>query len=95
MDLTTMIVVIVLVVLGFSLIVVKWGLAHEEKRMAMVSERKGAPAEVARLEQILAATQTEMARLKDRVQVLEKLVTDDDRRLASDIERLRANEARG
>ena len=90
-----MIVVIVLVVLGFSLIVVKWGLAHEEKRMAMVSERKGAPAEVARLEQILAATQTEMARLKDRVQVLEKLVTDDDRRLASDIERLRANEARG
>ena len=71
----------------------------EESKVAIlapvVSERKGAPAEVARLEQILAATQTEMARLKDRVQVLEKLVTDDDRRLASDIERLRANEARG
>ena len=95
MDLMTMIIVIVLVVLGFSLIVVKWGLAHEEKRMELQASRKGAPAEVARLEQILAATQTEMARLKERVQILEKLATDDDRRLASDIERLRANEARG
>lgn len=95
MDLTTMIVIIILVVLGFSLIVVKWGLAHEEKRMALQASRKGAPAEVARLEQILAATQTEMAKLKERVQILEKLATDDDRRLASDIERLRASEARG
>lgn len=94
MDLTTMIVVIVLVVLGFSLIVVKWGLAHEEKRMALRAGRTAAQGDVARLEQILAATQTEMARLKDRVQVLEKLATDEDRRLASDIERLRSAEAR-
>jgi hypothetical protein len=95
MDLMTMIVVIVLVVLGFSLIVVKWGLAHEEKRMALRAGKATAQGDVARLEQILAATQTEMARLKDRVQVLEKLVTDDDRRLASDIERLRSADARG
>lgn len=94
MDLTTMIVVIVLVVLGFSLIVVKWGLAHEEKRMALRAGRTAAQGDVARLEQILEATQTEMARLKDRVQVLEKLATDEDRRLASDIERLRSAEAR-
>ena len=92
---TTMIVVIVLVVLAFSLVVVKWGLAHEEKRMAMQAGTMAAPAEIARLEQILAATQAEMVRLKDHVQVLEKLATDDDRRLASDIERLRASEARG
>lgn len=31
----------------------------------------------------------EVSRLKERVQVLEKLVTDDDRRLSDEIERLR------
>lgn len=31
----------------------------------------------------------DVARLKERVQVLEKLVTDDDRRLADEIDRLR------
>ena len=31
----------------------------------------------------------DIAKLKDRVRVLEKLVTDDDRRLADEIERLR------
>jgi hypothetical protein len=35
----------------------------------------------------------EIARLKDRVRVLEKLVTDDDRRLAHEINRLRREEA--
>lgn len=95
MDLMTMIVVIVLVVLGFTLIVVRWGLKHEEKRMELRANRTGAPVEVARLEQILTATQTEMARLRERVQVLEKLVTDDDRRLATDIERLRSTDVRG
>lgn len=33
----------------------------------------------------LADTKAEMARLRDRVAVLEKLATDDDRRLASEI----------
>ena len=87
MDLMTMIVVIVLVVLGFSLIVVRWGLAHEEKRMAM---KAGGGVDVQRIEQVLAVTQAELVRLRERVQVLEKLATDDDRKLASDIERLRA-----
>jgi hypothetical protein len=90
MDLSTMIVVIVLASIGFTLIVVHWGLKHEEKKMAMLA----GTGDVARLEQILATTHAEMAGLRDRVQVLEKLVTDDDRRLASDIERLRATEAR-
>lgn len=87
MDLMTMIVVVVLVVLGFSLIVVRWGLAHEEKRMAM---KTSGGADFQRMEQVLAATQAELVRLRERVQVLEKLATDDDRKLASDIERLRA-----
>jgi len=89
MDIGTMVVVIVLVVLGFSLLVVKWGLAHEEKRMAM---KATGGADFQRMEQMLAATQTEMAGLRERVQVLERLATDDDRKLASDIERLRAAE---
>lgn len=90
MDIGTMVVVIVLVVLGFSLLVVKWGLAHEEKRMAM---KATGGADFQRMEQMLAATQTEMAGLRERVQVLERLATDDDRKLASDIERLRSAEA--
>lgn len=34
----------------------------------------------------------EVRRLRERVQVLEKLVTDDDRRLSDEIERLRRSE---
>ncbi|HOY77431.1 MAG TPA: hypothetical protein PLN33_06470 [Hyphomonadaceae bacterium] len=36
----------------------------------------------------------ELHRLKDRVAVLERLMTDDDRKLAGEIERLRAEDAR-
>jgi hypothetical protein len=79
------------IVLSAGVQIVKMALAHEEKRLAL----KHGQGDASRLEQILAATQTEMARLKDRVQVLEKLATDDDRRLASDIERLRSADARG
>ena len=79
------------IVLSAGVQIVKMALAHEEKRLAM----KHGQGDTARLEQILAATQTEMTRLKDRVQVLEKLVTDDDRKLANDIERLRTADARG
>lgn len=83
--------VVLIVTLSATVQIVKMAMAHEEKRLAL----QAGQGDAGRLEQILAATQTEMARLKDRVQVLEKLVTDDDRRLASDIERLRSAEARG
>jgi len=84
----------IVVILSFAREIVKMGLAHEEKRMAL--KNGGAAAgEVARLEQILAATQAEMVKLRERVQVLERLATDDDRQLASDIERLRSAEVRG
>lgn len=87
---TTMIVVLVIAVLGFTLIVVKWGLAHEEKRLAV---KANGGADFQRMEHVLAATQGEMTNLRERVQVLERLATDDDRKLASDIERLRSAEA--
>jgi len=45
--------------------------------------------DAARLERIVAETSAEVARLRERVQVLERLVTDDDRKLADEIERLR------
>lgn len=41
------------------------------------------------LEAIVAETQAEVSRLKERVIVLERLATDDDRKLADEIERLR------
>jgi len=85
-----MILILVVSVLGFTLIVVKWGLAHEEKRLAL---KANGGVDVQRMEQVLAATQAEMVNLRERVQVLEKLATDDDRKLASDIERLRSSEA--
>ena len=88
MDMMTMIVTIVAVSCGFTLIVVRWGLAHEEKKMAL----QAGQGDVARLEQILAANQAEMAKLRDRVQVLERLVTDEDRNLASEINRLKSEQ---
>jgi hypothetical protein len=52
-----------------------------------------------REQRVSGASEQEMMRelsaLKDRVAVLEKLVTDDDRRLANDIERLRSADIRG
>lgn len=86
------IVVGIAVVLSATVQIVKMGIAHEEKRLAL----KAGQGEASRLEQILAANQAEMAKLRERVQVLEKLATDDDRRLAGDIERLRMQDtARG
>jgi predicted nuclease with TOPRIM domain len=75
-------------VLAFTLIVIRWGLKFEERKLAL----KAGQGETGRLEHVLNATQTEVAKLRERVQVLEKLVTDDDRKLASDIERLRASD---
>ncbi|HEX5006369.1 MAG TPA: hypothetical protein VFV70_04610 [Hyphomonadaceae bacterium] len=73
---------VLIVIFVFAYLIVRMALKHEEKRMAL----KAAPN--ARVEQILAETQKEMAKLRDRVQVLERLATDEDRRVASEIRRL-------
>jgi len=80
---------VVTVTIVFTYLIVRMALQHEEKRLAI----KGGKNE--RVEQILAETQAETARLRERVQVLERLATDDDRKLASDIERLRKTESPG
>lgn len=76
---------VVIVTIVFAYLIVRMALKHEEKRMAMKS---GASE---RVDQILAETQAEVARLRERVQVLERLATDEDRRVASEISRLRDN----
>lgn len=76
---------VVIVTVVFAYLIVRMALKHEEKRMAF----KAAPNE--RVEQILAETQEEMAKLRERVQVLERLATDEDRRVASEISRLGDN----
>ncbi len=55
----------------------------EEKRMSGVSSA------------VQDETARELQKLKDRVAVLERLMTDDDRKLAGEIERLRREDARG
>jgi hypothetical protein len=55
----------------------------EERRMSGVSSA------------VQDETARELQKLKDRVAVLERLMTDDDRKLAGEIERLRREDARG
>lgn len=62
--------------------IVQAGIKHEETKIRLGLQ--GGAAEAAN-----TALASDVARLADRVAVLEKLVTDDDRRLANDIESLR------
>jgi hypothetical protein len=73
---------VVIAVVYVSYLIVKLALQHEEKKLAV---KFGADQ---RVDRILAETQAEMARLRERVQVLERLATDEDRRVASEISRL-------
>jgi cell division protein FtsB len=79
----------VAVVLGiiFSFVhqIVRMALAHEEKKLGLMAGGEAS----SRLEQIVAANEGEMAKLRQRVEVLERLVTDDERRLSREISGLR------
>jgi hypothetical protein len=75
------------VMLFFLFTTIRMGLAHEERKLRI---KQGAAAP----DPGVAAAHMEIALLKERVQVLEKLVTDDDRKLAHEIERLRPADAR-
>lgn len=92
MDIVTMVVVIVVVSCAFTALIVHWGLRHEERKLAIQAGQHAGQGDTARLEQIVAANTAEMAKLRDRVQVLERLVTDDDRRLAGEIDRLKSEQ---
>ena len=79
------IVTVVVTTLVFIFLIVRMALKHEEKKLAAKSGVNH------RVDQILAETQAEVARLRERVQVLERLATDEDRRVASEISRLGDN----
>lgn len=73
---------------GIVVIIANASLRSQKMKLDMMREQR-----------VSGASEQEMMRelsaLKDRVAVLEKLVTDDDRRLANDIERLRSADIRG
>ena len=73
---------VVIATMVFIYLVVRMALKYEERKLAAKS---GASE---RVEQILAETQAEVERLRQRVQVLERLATDEDRRVANEISRL-------
>ncbi len=73
---------VVIATLVFIFLIVRMALKHEEKKLAV----KSAASE--RTDQLLAETQAQVARLTERVKVLERLATDDDSRLAREIDRL-------
>lgn len=73
---------------GMVAIIANAALRSQKMKLDMMREQR-----------VSGASEQEMIRelsvLKDRVAVLEKLVTDEDRRLANDIERLRSADIRG
>ena len=71
----------------FIFSVIRMCLKHEEKKLSI---KHGAAVP----DPASASAHIEIAALKERVKVLEKLVTDDDRKLAREIERLRPADAR-
>ena len=87
---TVIILVTVLIFVGRVL-----QMRHEERKLA-IEAQSGSHASNALWDAKWQDGQAEVARLKDRVAVLERLVTDEDRRIASEISRLQPSaEARG
>lgn len=75
------------VLCGLVAIIVGYLLKSQKMKLDMMREQRGSDASNG---EVMA----ELHRLKDRVAVLERLLTDDDRKLASEIDRLRAEDLR-
>lgn len=82
--------VIVLVVIGTVSSVLTGGIRLEREKIK--ARGRGYAEEADQLRGVVGEMHNDIAKLKDRVRVLEKLVTDDDRRLADEIESLRRTE---
>lgn len=72
---------------GLAAIIVGYLLKSQKLKLDMMREQRSSDASNG---EVMA----ELHRLKDRVAVLERLLTDDDRKLASEIDRLRAEDLR-
>ncbi len=84
--------VIGLVVIGTVSSVITGGMRIEREKIKARS--RGLNGEAEELKGVIGEMHQDIVKLKDRVRVLEKLVTDDDRRLSDEIERLRRDEPR-
>jgi hypothetical protein len=80
---------------GMGTFIAMLGFGHKMQAEKLRAKGGLGAEDAARLEKIVAETTAEVARLKERVQVLERLATDDDRKLAGEIERLRAGPGSG
>lgn len=78
------------IVIGSIAGIVQQGIKLERDKVR--ARRRETEGDAAQLGGIVSDLHKDVARLKDRVRVLEKLITDDDRRLATEIERLRRDE---
>lgn len=76
-----------IVVIGSIAGIVQQGIKLERDKEK--SKRAGMGGEADQLRGVVGDLHQDVAKLKERVRVLEKLVTDDDRRLADEIERLK------
>jgi hypothetical protein len=75
------------IMFSFAYGIVQMALKHKEAKLRLQQEGSSGPA--------LNAALAEIAALRERVQVLERLATDDDRKLASEIERLQRDQSMG
>ncbi|HOZ27033.1 MAG TPA: hypothetical protein PLH23_01840 [Hyphomonadaceae bacterium] len=82
--------VLAVIVIGTISSVITGGMRLEREKVK--AKRQGYGEEAEQLRGVVGEMHSDIAKLKDRVRVLEKLVTDDDRRLADEIERLRRTE---
>ena len=82
--------VIAIVLIGSVSGIIHQGIKLERDKVR--AGRREAEGETDQLRGVVGSIHEDVAKLKDRVRVLEKLVTDDDRRLADEIERLRRTE---
>jgi hypothetical protein len=80
------------IVVGSIAGIVQQGVKLERDKVR--ARRRGDDEDAAAMGGVVSGLHREVASLKERVRVLEKLVTDDDRRLADEIERLRRSETR-
>lgn len=79
--------IIILVAIGSVSGIITSGMQIEKRRLKLKASQ--ADGEVEALKNLVADMHGEISALKQRVQVLERLATDGDRHLASEIERLR------
>ena len=80
--------VIPIMIFAIPLVAIIGGLSTERLKMKLKAGQAAASGQVERLVAELAQTRTDVARLQDRVNVLERLITDEDRRVANEISRL-------